>query len=69
MNSITITRTAKDVTVKTEAGELGFIFGRPGDFEAWANLAPVDGYGRAAVQSFKRLRDAVCFVQAEGAAL
>jgi hypothetical protein len=68
MNSITIRRTAKDLTVTTPQGELGFILGRPGDFEAWANLAPLNGFARASVQSFKRLRDAVLFVQAEGVA-
>ncbi len=68
MNSITITRTAKDLTVTTDQGELGFILGRPGDFEAWANLEPLNGFARASVQSFKRLRDAVLFIQTEGAA-
>ncbi len=68
MNSITIRRTAKDLTVTTDRGELGFILGRPGDFEAWANLVPLNGFARASVQSFKRLRDAVLFVQAEGVA-
>jgi hypothetical protein len=68
MNHITLRRTAKDLTVTTDRGELGFILGRPGDFEAWANLEPLNGFARASVQSFKRLRDAVLFVQAEGVA-
>ncbi|MDQ3398789.1 MAG: hypothetical protein M3511_13670 [Deinococcota bacterium] len=69
MNHITLTRTAQDLTVNTEAGELGFILGRPGDFEAWANLEPANGFGRAAVQAFKSLRDAVAFITVEGVAL
>ncbi len=69
MNSITLTRTTDEVTVKTEAGELGFILGRPGDFEAWANLPARDGFGRAAVQGFKSLRDAVTFITVEGVVL
>jgi hypothetical protein len=68
MNHITIARTPKEVLVTTPQGELGFILGRPGDFEAWANLEPLNGFARASVQSFKRLRDAVLFVQAEGVA-
>ncbi len=72
MNSITLTRHAQEVTVTTEAGELGFIL-RPDrwnkGYEAWANLQPKDGYARAAVQTFNRLRDAVRFVQTEGVAL
>jgi hypothetical protein len=68
MNSITLTRTPKEVLVTTPQGELGFILGRPGDFEAWANLTPRDGFGRASVQAFKTLRDAVAFIQLEGAA-
>lgn len=77
MNHITLTRNAQEVTVNTEAGELGFIL-RPErkgkGFEAWANLIPgvepgqAHGFARAAVQTFNRLRDAVRFVQQEGAA-
>jgi hypothetical protein len=72
MNHITLTRTPKEVTIKTEAGELGFILRpEPGSpsYEAWAQLSPRDGFGRAAVQTFERLRDAVTFITVEGVAL
>ena len=68
MNHITLTRTQKDITVKDNGGDLGFILGRPGDFEAWANLEPLDGFARAVVEPFKSLKDAVTFITQNGVA-
>ena len=68
MNHIILTRTASDITVKDTRGDLGFILGRPGDFEAWANLEPLDGFARAIVEPFKSLKEAVSFITQNGVA-
>ncbi len=65
---VTLTRTARDITVTTGTGELGTITGRPGDYEAAANLKPANGFGRELVASFKRLRDAIAFITENGVA-
>ena len=68
MQHITLTHTEKDITVNSTGGELGFILGEAGDFEAWANLAPQDGFSRATVAPFKTLEDAVSFITQNGVA-
>ncbi len=73
-----LSRSRQDVTINTEAGELGFIL-RPDrqhkGWEAWANLIPgveegqAHVFARAAVSTFDRLRDAITFITQEGVAL
>ncbi len=69
MKDIILTRTRTDIEVNNAQGQLGFILGRPGDYEAWANQAPRDGFGRCFTQPAKTLREAVGFIVTEGVAL
>ncbi len=69
MHHITLTRTRTDIEVNSPQGQLGFILGRPGDYEAWANQQPKDGFGRAATCQAKTLQEAVGFIVSEGVAL
>jgi hypothetical protein len=68
-STFTLTRNRQELVVLTASGELGFIVRDRAGYDAYANLPAKDGYARAVVEPFKRLRDAVAFIAAEGAAL
>jgi hypothetical protein len=68
-STFTLTRNRQELVVNTQGGELGYIIRDRAGYDAYANLLAKDGYARAVVEPFKRLRDAVAFITAEGVAL
>lgn len=73
--SVALTRQGKEVTVTCGAKDLGYCApavdekGVSHGWNAYANQRPANGFARAVLEEFVKLRDAVVFVTREGVAL